>query len=1270
MNQTNIFTVKNSDLKQFDPHTAVDFFQKLLWAEARRIGMDISKIHVSNAIHVADGGIDASVEDAQIKIGCGIIKQGKTSYQIKSGASEPWQPSFAEKELFRGPTIDRQNLGESIRHCLDVDGTYVLVFTGIDLVESQRLSAIKHIRECLKKCDYTDAKVEVWSQNNLIGFLEFFPSLALQLNGRDSGVFQTHLSWSRDADMEVQFIPGEAQTKLIANIQAQLRRDDDTVHVRVLGEPGIGKTRVVLEATRTADLKPLVIYCKASQFRDSYLMSQILRDDSNFSVVLVIDECDADSRYYIWNKLQHRGPRIKLITIYNDHDPISGGGISEFVIFRLDDEQIRAIILGYNVSQEQADRYVEFSGGSPRMAHHVGRTLGFDASDPSQLLTDDYLYKRFYTDSRIEDSNSQEIQQMESILQYIALFKRFGFERSVVAEAQAIAKKIKEHNPQINWSNFQRTVDNLKKRKILQGEFTLYLTPKALHIKLWTEWWRIHENSFDLENFTRDLPPKLIEWFYEMFVYAAESEAASQIVKDLLGSNGPFQNDEYLKTKLGSGFFLALTEANPQYALNCLCCTVGTWNRETLFQFKEGRREVILALEKIALRRELFTDAAGILLALGEAENESFSNNASATFIELFSPGIGQLAPTEASPLERFSVLKKAIESDSKEQRTLALKACSAALEPRSSSITYGTGYKGLREEPELWMPKTYGEIWDAYKKVWELLDNQLDRLPNDESKECAMILLVRAREISRIPDLAEMVVETISAVVEKRCVNDKHVIETISQILHYDGDYITAETRELWKQLMDNIVTPDFQSMMKRYVGMELPEDLQLDDNQNYADQARPKIEKLAQHATDNPSLLQSELNWLVTTEAQKGYNFGHELAKRDQGFSLLPVLLDAQRNAGEDASTAFLGGYFSVLFESDTDLWETQLDALIDDAKLRLLIPELTNRSGLTDRAGLRILDLAKRDIIDISQFRFFAFGQAIESLSDEVFTQWIKFLLSVTDKTSVSLALNFFHTYHVFQKRHSTVPFELTFRLIAHQALLRETGTARFDTTMTAYYWTEISRVFLRLYPDKSLKLAELMLSHFGEDGSIVGPYSRTCSVLDELIQQYPADIWKQASSHLESQGNSSRKIALEKWLGEGGSWGREETKPALLRIPRKLIWEWIDADIENRAWRFAYRLVPKTHSPEEWRASLVRAFLVRYGSHKQVRSGLMSNYLSGVWHGPPSLHYQAIRDKLLRIKDNEDDENAVRWIDEFAGGLEAQVEQERMYEEREP
>ena len=58
--------------------------------------------------------------------------------------------------------------------------------------------------------------------------------------------------------------------------------------------------------------------------------------------------------------------------------------------------------------------------------------------------------------------------------------------------------------------------------------------------------------------------PKLAEWFYEMFRYAAESEAASRIVEDLLGPSGPFHDDGVLKTRTGQPFFLALTEASPE----------------------------------------------------------------------------------------------------------------------------------------------------------------------------------------------------------------------------------------------------------------------------------------------------------------------------------------------------------------------------------------------------------------------------------------------------------------------------------------------------------------------------------------------------------------------------------------------------------------------------------------------------------------------------------------------------------------------------------
>ena len=454
----------------------------------------------------------------------------------------------------------------------------------------------------------------------------------------------------------------------------------------------------------------------------------------------------------------------------------------------------------------------------------------------------------------------------------------------------------------------------------------------------------------------------------------------------------------------------------------------------------------------------------------------------------------------------------------------------------------------------------------------------------------------------------------------------------------------------------------------MQRFVGMDLLED-KFDDDKNYVDQAQPKIATLAQQAIDTPSLLQSELDWLVTTEAQKGYQFGHELGERDSEFSLLPTLLKAQRSASENASAYFLGGYLRALFEAEPSLWEAQLDALINDAKLRLLIPELTYRSGLTDRAGLRLLELAKSRITNVNHFGFFAYGQAIKSLSDEVFTQWITFLLSASNKSSVSLALDFFHRYHVFQKPKPTLPSELTFQLITHPALFKETDESRFDPTMTAYHWTDISIAFLYLCPEKNSELAELMLYYFGEDDSIVSRYSQTCSVLDEITEKCPAEIWERVSRLLENHEYSSKKYALEEWLREGSSWGREDTRPALLHIPHELIWNWIGEDSEYRAWYVAERLAPKTLSTKEWEGSIVRGLLSRYGEREKVRSSLRANYYTETYWGPASLHYEEKRQKLLDIKNCEDDWNVIRWIDEFVEELKKQIEHEKIREERE-
>jgi len=101
---------------------------------------------------------------------------------------------------------------------------------------------------------------------------------------------------------------------------------------------------------------------------------------------------------------------------------------------------------------------------------------------------------------------------------------------------------IERANPQVTWPKFQEIIQSLRTRRVLQGENTLYITPKALHIRLWIDWWNTYGRGFNLDEFSKGLTQPLLDWFYEMFKYADQSEIASDIVKELLGQNGPFGN--------------------------------------------------------------------------------------------------------------------------------------------------------------------------------------------------------------------------------------------------------------------------------------------------------------------------------------------------------------------------------------------------------------------------------------------------------------------------------------------------------------------------------------------------------------------------------------------------------------------------------------------------------------------------------------------------------------------------------------------------------
>ncbi len=1230
-----IFTVSNKDLERLSEREAVNIFAELLWAEANSIGIHKNLINVPSAITVADGGIDAEVQTVAISVGQGIIKEGLTRYQIKTGDFSLGSERNIKSILFKDGTNE---LKPKVKSCLDNNGTLIVVLFGWDNPETEDNQLINKFLSCLTSNDpkYSNATIEIFQQNKLISFVKSFPSLALRINGRDKFRFQTHHSWSQEDNMRHELKMGEKQTNFVEDVAMEIRNSKEAVHIRVIGEPGIGKTRLVLEATKADDLKPFMIYCDAKEFKSSELMNEILRDDNTFFTILVLDECDRDNQAYIWNKVKTRGSRVKLISIYNEKEDFSGT-TKLFEIDLLENKQIIEILFEYIGVEDHARRWAKFCSGSPRVAHVIGWNLKNNPEDVLKPLDTVNIWKRYIT----AGDTGTIVEERRIVLQQIALFKRFGYSKPLKREKDTIVEMVKDVDPQITDKKFEKIVTDLRNRKILQGSDTLYITPKALHIKLWNEWWDNYGESFELETFLVNLPNKLQQWFSEMFVYARQSKIALKRVNEFLSFSGLYQRLEFLQSEVGANLFLSLTEADPKAALACLKRLLGSSNKEQLLAFSEGRREIIWALEKIVVWRELFFDAATLLLSLAEAENEKYSNNATGVFVGLFSPGHGSVSPTEASLRERFSLLEQTLESSSKERRLIGLQACEKALITEGFSRIAGAEYQGLRKEPELWMPKTYEEFFKAYEDVWQLLRKKLVTSEKDEQDKIVDILLNNTIGIGSIKILFDMVFETVNDLAKQSSKNKKKALKVVIELIYYyhvsDNEKIPDEILQKWEKLKLELTGDSFSSLLKRYVGMDLLED-RVDQHNNSVDHREEHVKNLAAQAIQDSSLLLPELHWLVTKDAQNGFNFGEELALKDKTYNLFSLILEAQRNAStEQASVLFLGGYFYVLAERDIDRYENKLDELVLDPSLSVWIAELSFRAIVSDRAALRILELAKKGIVKTGHFRMFCFGGVLKNISEGILRKWLEFLIKeAKDKYAIFIAMDMFHLYYLLGEQTHKFSDDLILKLLLHPMLFEQSEEHKRNS-MAEHHWENLAKAFVRYYPAESLPLAEHIVRHLGQSGNILDTiHSKYKEILDRIAKLYPKEVWLLVSKYLDPKSDSAnyrQNLRIQGWFkGNPFSQGYDED---LISFPLKEIFAWVDEDVEHRA-AYIAEFVPTNLSFSQDQVCLARELLIKYGNRRDVRDGLISNFSSESWWGSASEHYKSKKQSASFIK----------------------------------
>ena len=651
MSVTLYFSASSEDINRMSEKDCETIFFDLLKTEMYAIGLGGTTVTVSSP-HVSDGGIDARVDyDLSDSHSSSLIKGKCPSYQVKSGESfKPSRQSVIYGELFvKNAQAKKENLKPEILRCLENGYPYVLVCMKVRLDTKKRQDAIDHITDAFGVCGFNAPTIDVLGQDQVLDHLNKFPSLALRVNGRDSKNIATHKEWGMHREMKHEIHMGSEQKQMIDKLQTTLRqKSKKPVHFHIWGETGIGKTRLVLEATRDDKLSPLVVYCNSPRTFYEMPLNELRR--GNVTAILVIDEY---VRNDIWDRIQELDSDIKLVSISNESRRIESA--TPMSVPKLSDNEIQRIMLGYGVDEVTCSKLAPQCGGIPRLAHMAGTVTTANIGDVFYEMPK--ILEKYVA---FGDPSREDVRRKKVILLTLALFKRFGQPAYFKAEYDAvfnIVKKIAD----VDMAFFADTIDYLKDRKILQGEEILYLTPKLLHVWLWAEWWRRYGDTLGVGEILKDIPETLETSFYAMFEYVTQSNAAKKTLDNLFGESGPLRDSDILGTDSGSKLFHALSKVTPHTAVARLENAMKRLTTEQMRNLTEGRRHVVYGLERIMFEPDLFVRGGRLLLRLAEAENEVWSNNATATFCGMFSLGAGRMSNTRAAPARQATAAARHI---------------------------------------------------------------------------------------------------------------------------------------------------------------------------------------------------------------------------------------------------------------------------------------------------------------------------------------------------------------------------------------------------------------------------------------------------------------------------------------------------------------------------------------------------------------------------------------------------------------------------------
>lgn len=930
-------------------HRFTEFVDSLIRTEAAIHKVPFSALQTNLKTNVGDKGVDTSIEVPILSPRADWMKI-PTVWQYKATNYGALSTNL-ERELRKenSASLILAGYGYRLAVCDSIPAPTVVDWEG-------------RLTEAARELNPSAPEAQVLTADDLADWANQYPAILIKhFNPLLNSICLHMAAWSLAVQSYTPaFVEVHDWQSLSVSIQqhCDLAVAPTDVIFAIVGETGVGKTRLVYEALKNHKLDGLLLYTDDEEHAKA-LANIFANSDSSCKAVLIADESSPATREGLRRRLDSVKDRIRVIAIE------SGGIVKsslspEHRIIRPTRQLIEKILEANfpEVSMDRRATYAKLCDGFIQPAADLCRndaTLIASRNAPITSNIRDYFHRRL---------TQEELQ----VVRALSLFSKIGFKDEVAGELDQLCSLV-----HLDRMNVEAIAHRLHDRPGFVNRAGRYfrVSPQIIAQMAFDEAWNIWIQQ-DPEGFFKSVAANLVQRFADSASQASE-EVNRRIAGDFFLKWATSVSANDLANPEAMDRMVALVEMHPELYLPLLARVIEEASDERLVQMSQDRssgwsprRRLIFLLERIASFENTFDLVEKMLYRLAQCETEpKIGNNSTNEWARLFHVLMsGTPEPFGA----RFERLKERVNSERESQQPIALSALGCLIESYRTETAKDTVVGGRITPPE-WQPKTELE----YRKCFDDICSFFVELHQQKefSDRIAEIFLSKTDLLLQMGYL-EAYRSIMQSHVARRELQARILVAVEDFIHFHESAYPESEKyRDYIQQIRDWIVsiTPtDFHGRLVSVVGIHSWQRIRADRTEIAAEIAR-----LAQDLLKDQKLFQTELPWLTSTNAQNGWQMGLQLGEIDKDGTYLDLILGSSTH--QDNSTSLAAGYVFGLLQGSSahvKLVNDRIDQL-QESSPRLAYDIVVTSRKLTNGFE-RTLELVRSKKLEISFLRPF--------------------------------------------------------------------------------------------------------------------------------------------------------------------------------------------------------------------------------------------------------------------------------------------------------